>query len=152
MEHWLMQLLQVSSEKPISQQLQRPVQQPVQQPIQQQHHLQLVQPNFGAYRGQSLPNVNKVANNSIDLQVGRGICSSLIASVFGRVQDNRGNRYRNFHHWLKLCRNWNDIQHSRFLPYILWWGLLRGWSMIASEFQKTHSSWQYLTWRCLIWW
>lgn len=70
-QHWLIQLLQVSSEKPMSQQLQRPVQQPVQQPIQQQHHLQLVQPNFGAYRGQSLPNVNKVANNSIDLQVGR---------------------------------------------------------------------------------
>ena len=38
------------------------------EPQQQQHSL-LAQPAIGAYRGQSLPNVNQMANGSIDLQV-----------------------------------------------------------------------------------
>ena len=38
--------------------------------IQSPQHLQLTQPNLGAYRGGSLPNVNQMAGgNSVDLQV-----------------------------------------------------------------------------------
>lgn len=50
------------------------------QPQLQAQGIHLAQPNLGAYRGGSLPNVNQmVGSNSIDLQVGNStpFCSSL---------------------------------------------------------------------------
>ena len=41
----------------------------VPQQVLRQNYLQPVQPSFSAYKGRSLPNVNHIASNSIDLQV-----------------------------------------------------------------------------------